>query len=104
MTRHIVYSPRARQQLTDLHSWIVAESGFPNRGEAYVSAIFDFCDGLAEFPLVGGARDDLRPGIRTIGFRRGAVIAFAVTDERVEILGVYYGGRDYETLLLTETD
>ena len=61
MTRHVVYSPRARQQLTDLYSWIAAESGFPDRAEAYVSAIFDFCDGLAEFPLVGAAKDDLRP-------------------------------------------
>lgn len=36
--------------------------------------------------------------MRTIGFRRRIVIAFAVTDETVEILGVYYGGRDYESL------
>lgn len=103
MTRHVVYSPRARQQLTDLYAWIAAESGFPDRGESYVSAIFDYCDNLAEFPFVGAARDDLRPGIRTIGFRRRAVIAFAVTDTRVEILGVYYGGQDYETLL-TDAD
>lgn len=104
MTRFVVYSPRARQHLTDLYSWIAAESGFPDRAEEYVSAIFDYCDSLVEFPFVGAARDDLGPGIRTIGFRRRAVIAFAVTDARVEMLGVYYGGRDYETLLLTDAD
>ncbi|SEE80963.1 type II toxin-antitoxin system RelE/ParE family toxin [Ruania alba] len=104
MTRSIVYSPRARQQLTDLYRWIAAASGFPDRAEGYVSAIVDYCDGLASFPFVGVARDDLRPGIRTIGFRRRVVIAFAVTEESVEILGVYYGGRDYETLLRTDTD
>jgi len=32
------------------------------------------------------------------------VIAFAVTDETVEILGVYYGGRDYETLIMTDAE
>lgn len=69
-----------------------------------MTAIFDYCDGLADFPLVGVARDDLRPGLRTIGFRRRVVIAFAVTDETVEIHGVFYGGRDYETLLRDDTD
>jgi plasmid stabilization system protein len=32
------------------------------------------------------------------------VIAFAVTDEVIEILGIYYGGRDYESLLRTSKE
>lgn len=102
MTRNVVYSPRARQHLTDLYLWIAEQSGYPDRAEGYVSAIFDYCDGLAEFPMIGLARDDLRPGIRTIGSRRRVVIAFAVHEERVEVHGVYYGGQDYETLIATE--
>ncbi|CAN5229247.1 hypothetical protein BH09ACT3_BH09ACT3_03650 [soil metagenome] len=102
MTRRIVYSPRARQQLTDLYLWIAEQSGFPDRAEGYVSAIFDYCGGLAEVPMIGLARDDLRPGLRTIGFRRRAVIAFAVHEATVEIHGVYYGGQDYETLITAD--
>lgn len=102
MTRSVVYSPRARQQLADLYLWIAEQSGFPDRAEGYVSAIFDYCDSLAEFPMIGLARDDLRPGLRTIGYRRRAVIAFAVNEDAVEIHGVYYGGQDYETLITTE--
>jgi toxin ParE1/3/4 len=102
VTRRVVYSPRARQQLTDLYLWIAEQSGFPDRAEGYVSAIFDYCGGLAEFPMIGLARDDLRPGLRTIGFRRRAVIAFAVHETTVEIHGVYYGGQDYETLIAGE--
>lgn len=104
MSRRVVYSPRAREQLTDLYTWIADESGFPDRAENYVSAILDHCDKLAEFPFVGVARDDLRPGLRTLGFRQRVVIAFAVTDEAVDILGVYYGGRDYEALLADEAE
>ena len=70
------------------------KSGFPSRAEAYVSALMDQCDALADFPMFGRARDGIRPGLRTTGFRRRAVIAFAVTDEVIEILGIYYGGRD----------
>ncbi|MFT3860997.1 type II toxin-antitoxin system RelE/ParE family toxin [Micropruina sp.] len=102
MTRRIIYSPRALQQLTDLYLWIAEQSSFPDRAERYITAIVDHCDGLAEFPMIGAARDDLRPGLRTIGFRSRVVIAFAVRDETVEIHGVYYGGQDYESLLSAE--
>ncbi len=104
MTRKVVYSPHARQQLTDLYLWIADQSGFPARAEGFVSAIIAYCDSLADFPMVGIARDDLRPGLRTIGFRRRVVIAFAVTAENVEVLGVHYGGCDYETLLREDPD
>lgn len=104
MTRTVVYSPRARQQLTNLYLWIAEQSGFPDRAERYVSAIFDYCNDLADLPLRGIARDDLRPGLRTLGFRRRVIIAFAAYEQAVEILGVYYGGQDYESLLSTETN
>lgn len=102
MTRAVVYSPRAQQQLSSLYLWIAEQSGFPDRAEGYVSAIFDYCEELAAFSFRGIARDDLRPGLRTIGFRRRVVIAFAVQERTVEILGVYYGGQDYESLLSIE--
>lgn len=97
MTRSVVYSPRASQQLTDLYLWIAETSGFPDRAEGYVSAILDYCDGLTEFPMIGLARDDLRSGLRTIGFRRRIVIAFAVHEAAVETHGIYYGGQDLES-------
>lgn len=104
MTRSVVYSPQARQQLTDLYLWIAKASGFPDRAQAFVSEVIESCDGLANFPMRGVARDDLRPGLRVVGFHRRVTIAFAITEETVEILGVYYGGRDYETLLSADTD
>ena len=97
-------SPRAERHLIDLYDWIAHESGFPDRAEAYVTALMDRCDALADFPMVGRARDDIRPGLRTIGFRRRAVIAFAITDEMIEIIGVYYGGRDYGPLLRADDE
>lgn len=97
MNRDVVYSTRASQQLTDLYIWIAGQSSFADRAERYVSAIIDFCDALNAAPFVGNARDDLRPGLRTVGFRRRVVIAFAVTDEVVQVLGIYYGGQDFET-------
>lgn len=62
MTRKVVFAPQAQQHLTDLYEWIVAASGFADRAEAFVTEIIDYCEGLADFPMRGMARDDLRPG------------------------------------------
>jgi plasmid stabilization system protein ParE len=45
------------------------------------------------------ARDDLRPGLRTIGYRKRVVIAYAILNETVAIIGIFYGGRDHEQML-----
>lgn len=99
MSRSVVYSPRARQQLTELYHWITEQSGSPDRAEGFATAIIDYCEELADSPMIGLARDDIRPGLRTIGFRRRAVIAFSADDESVEVHGVYYGGQDFERLI-----
>jgi len=49
-------------------------------------------------PERGIRRDDLRRGLRILGFERRAVIAFLVTADTVTILRVLYGGRDLETI------
>jgi toxin ParE1/3/4 len=51
---------------------------------------------LAHFPERGTKRDDILPGLRTIGFERRAMIAFRVLKTRVEIVTIAYGGRDFE--------
>ena len=58
----------------------------------------------ATFPERGTRRDDLAPGIRTIGFERRATIAFAVSADTVRIVRVFYGGRDFEAELRDEQD
>ena len=46
-------------------------------------------------------RDDLRPGLRTTVYKKRVVIAIMVDDEaqRVDVLGVFAGGQDYEAVL-----
>ena len=60
-----------------------------------------FCESLADFPYRGVSRDDLRPRLRTIGYRKRVVVAYAVLNETVAIIGIFYGGRDHENLLTT---
>ncbi|MGL5117498.1 MAG: hypothetical protein ACRC7C_19470 [Beijerinckiaceae bacterium] len=45
------------------------------------------------------ARDDIRRGLRIIGFEKRVAIAFEVDDNVVRIGRVFYGGHDYDALL-----
>ena len=56
------------------------------------------------FPKRGTMRDDVRPGLRITNYRKRAVIAFYVDAERVSIVGVFYGGQDYETILQDDSE
>ncbi|WP_347567166.1 hypothetical protein [Mesorhizobium sp. WSM4904] len=42
------------------------------------------------------------PGLRIVGCRRTVSIAFAVENERVLILGIFYGGRNITPELFEE--
>jgi hypothetical protein len=44
-------------------------------------------------------RNDVRPGLRLTHYKKRTIIAFAVDAEHVSIIGVFYGGQDYETIL-----
>jgi plasmid stabilization system protein ParE len=74
------------------------------RAERYVDAIVDFCMSLETFAARGVAREDLLPGLRITPFRKRAIIACLLDDVSVSIVGVFYGGQDYETALGSEDE
>lgn len=96
----VAYAPQAEAHLISLYRYIAAR-GSPVSAKRFTDAIVVRCEDLAEMPLQGALRDDLRPGLRTLSFRRRVVIAYAIAvrAKRVTILGVFYGGQDYEALL-----
>lgn len=63
------------------------------RARGYVAALTAFCRSLDVFPERGARRDDIRPGLRIIGWRRRAVIAVRLQGDEVIILGVFHGGQ-----------
>lgn len=94
----IVFAPEARDQLDRLHAYVAAAAG-PDVATGFVDSILDHIAGLSDFPMRGTTRDDIRPGLRMIGWRRKVTIALIVEESDVVILGVFYGGRDSESLL-----
>ncbi|HLY56257.1 MAG TPA: type II toxin-antitoxin system RelE/ParE family toxin [Stellaceae bacterium] len=97
----VVFTPEAERQLLLLYEYIAAAAS-PEIAARYTGAIVSHCESFQTFPHRGMCRDDIRPGLRITNYRRRTVIAFAVKGEQVSILGVFYGGQDYETRLRQE--
>ncbi|MBO9708607.1 MAG: type II toxin-antitoxin system RelE/ParE family toxin [Caulobacter sp.] len=93
MARRVVFSPEARDDLFALYRYI-AERGAPNAAMAYVDRLETRCTGLAEFPEQGRLREDIRPGLRLLGFERRTMIAFHITPTMVVIDRLMHGGQD----------
>ncbi|WP_436396217.1 type II toxin-antitoxin system RelE/ParE family toxin [Acidithiobacillus ferriphilus] len=98
MSYRVVFSPETQEQLAELYRYI-AEAASPDIAAQYIEAIVSYCDSLRTFPLRGTRRDDVRPGLRITNYKKRAVIAFDVDADVVSIIGVFYGGQNYETIL-----
>ncbi len=98
MTYQVIFAPEAEDQLDEMYRYI-ADAATAEIADRYISQIIDYCEGLAVYPIRGASRDDIRPGLRTTSFKKRTVIAFAITDDVVLVLGIFHAGRDYESAL-----
>lgn len=62
------------------------------------------CLRLGTFPERGSLRSNVRPGLRLIGYRHQASIAFVVTEAEVLILRVFRRGANTEALLALDDE
>jgi toxin ParE1/3/4 len=97
----VVFTPEAEEQLAELYRYIEGNAT-ADVALRYTTVVVEYCEGLATFPLRGTPRDDIRPGLRTTSYRRRTEIAYTAEDEKVSIIGVFHGGRDYEAELQLE--
>jgi toxin ParE1/3/4 len=91
----VAFAETAKADLDGIFTWI-ADRASEDIARSYVARIRRFCEEITPFPLRGTKRDDLRPGLRTMGFERRATIAFTMKGEDVIILRVLYAGRSIE--------
>jgi toxin ParE1/3/4 len=94
----ISFRPLAEADLFGLYRHIADEADQAVAG-AYIDRIEATGRALETFLGRGARRDDIRPGIRTMGFERRATIVFQVKRPEVVIVRIFYGGQDYERTL-----
>ena len=99
----VIFTPEAQEQLVALYCYI-ADAASAEIAERYTSAITAYCESLQTFPHRGTRRDDVRTGLRVTNYKRRAVIAFVVDADLVSVIGIFYGGQDYEAALQADFD
>jgi toxin ParE1/3/4 len=101
----VVFTPEAEQHLAKLYRYI-SEKSSVDVALRFTMSIIDYCATMDEFPHRGIRRDDIRQGLRIVHFRQKTVLAVAIDDVAhiVTIVGVFYGGRNYEAILDRDDD
>jgi toxin ParE1/3/4 len=94
-TLRVDYQPSAADDLEEIVRYIAAQ-GSPLTAVRYGRRLKERCDAIGLAANAGTPRDDLAPGLRTVGFERRAVIAYLIQADRVLITNVFHGGQDVE--------
>ena len=74
--------------------WIAERAGVET-ALAYALRLEAYCTGFEFAGERGQRRDDLRPGLRIIGFERRVTVAFVVSENAVTILRLHFGGQNW---------
>ncbi len=78
MKRRVVeISGDAVSDLNALYDWIADRAG-PEIALSYIDRLEDYCRGFDMASERGHQHDDIRTGLRIVGFERRVIIAFAV--------------------------
>src|SRR5262245_27113639 len=102
MVHRLTYRPRAEGDLEAIYRFIAQDS--PARAFNFIERIQKRCDLLRDLPEQGRVRSDLRPGLRIVPYGRSIVIAYEITENTVDVVRIFYGGQDYETIMSGEAD
>lgn len=98
MIYRVVFTPEAQDQIADQYHYL-AKVASPAIALRYTESVISYCESLCTFPQRGNKRDDIRLGLRITHYKKRAVVAFDVDGKQVSIIGVFFGGQDYEAAL-----
>ncbi|NDV22816.1 type II toxin-antitoxin system RelE/ParE family toxin [Desulfovibrio sp. JC022] len=96
----IVRSQEARQDLIDIYKYIAVDD--PDAANRILDRINERVNLLAKHPLLGPAREDIRPGLRylTVG---NYIALYKVESKRIVVVRVLHGKRELEGLFTAIT-
>jgi toxin ParE1/3/4 len=92
--RTVVFAPEAREDLFDLFDWIASAAG-ERIARDYIARLEAYCLSFDVASERGARHDEVRAGLRVVGFERRLSIAFTADKDRVTILRLLRAGRDW---------
>ncbi|WP_165417134.1 type II toxin-antitoxin system RelE/ParE family toxin [Rhizobium leguminosarum] len=88
----VVFRPRAEKNLLDIYAFIAADNSMA--AMEFIRRLRQICHALEDMPERGAPREDFAPGVRILVFERRVTIAYRVVKDRVQILRLFYAGRN----------
>ncbi len=100
-TYKVVITPDAESDLVAIYDHITVEKEMPEVAWTYIQKLRMSCHALANAPVRGRERNDLRKGLRILSLAKNTVAAFEVDEDKqiVTILNIFYGGKDYDAIM-----
>lgn len=95
--RRIVWAPKARLDLLDVWRYF-ARVASPDIADKLLRELRSAADRLGERPLLGRAREEILPGLRSVRVHPYAIF-YRVTDVAIEIVRVLHERRNFSTAL-----
>ncbi|WP_018688006.1 type II toxin-antitoxin system RelE/ParE family toxin [Ahrensia kielensis] len=93
--RTVEFAPEASGDLFALYDWISVKAS-PAVAMGYIERIETYCNEFDFASERGQMRNDIRSGLRIVGFEKRLTIAFIVSNTNVTILRIFYGGKNWE--------
>lgn len=94
-SRKVIFAPEARDDFLQIYEWI-AGAASPSVAMSYTGRLEALCLGFDLAAERGHVRDDIRLGLRVVGFERRVTVAFTVDEERITFLRLFHRGEDWE--------
>ena len=87
----------ARRDLEDIEDWIARDS--PSRALWFIEGLADALDRLADMPLLGRARPEIRTSLRSI-VHVSYIVFYRPTSAGITVLRVIHGARDISNIAI----
>jgi toxin ParE1/3/4 len=100
--RPVIWSPEARADLSKIWDYYARVAG-QSRADNIVRAISDASRLIEDHPSAGRARDEIRPGLRSIA-ARPHVIFYRLQGDVAEIVRILHGRRDLDDIFRPGSD
>ncbi len=91
----LVFRPEAKADMNGIYDYLLEVSESIQTAHNIINKIRKSCDILEVFPFAGRATDYLGKEVRVLISADLATIFYSVESDSVEILRVFYKGRDF---------
>src|SRR5215472_13905833 len=90
----IIWSPEAQTDLSDIWDYYASVAG-RDRADAVIRGINNASRLIEDHPFSGRARDEIRPGLRSVAVRP-YILFYRTRNDLVEIVRILHGRRDFD--------